>query len=312
MSDEQLADSGQCIGEYEIQAQQAMRPGVAIYAAQARGQQTPAHFLLATADEGADRFKRQMELLAQLAHPGIPQVLETGVTPQKQPYAIVADVSGTALAERLTGSAPFTPIEALQLARQLAEILSVLHPAGIIHQDLRPEHILLDNEGQAHLLHLGLAGEKRPFDPHSPSLDYAAPEQQKGHPATSQSNIYSLGVILYHLLAGEPPPLPQSHWNVFHRDQPHLPLPLHEVKEGLTEETYNVVKTCLYSHEWGRYQTTDKLLTALDQALAAEQAALERPSGWLARLAPRQRYLVAGAGLLLLLALIAGIVFLLN
>lgn len=309
MSDERY--SGQQIGLYEIQAQRELRHGIAIYAAQDGQQDTSVLFLLATIEEGADRFKRQMELLAQLKHPGIPQVLETGVTPQKQPYAFVAIAPGTLLSERLAGNEPYPPLEALRLARQVAEILTVLHPAGIVHQDLRPDHILLGDDGQARLLFLGLMGEKRPFNPESAFLDYAAPEQQEGHPANSQSNIYSLGVILYELLAGHLPPLPQSHWDVFHRDEPRPAVPLAEVKTDLTEATYRVVKQCLYFQEWGRYETAEKLLAALDEALAAEQWALEHPPGWFARLSRGQLYLGVGLVILLLL-LIVGLFLWLN
>ena len=311
MSKNELDYSGQYIGDYTIMAQREVRQDVVIFAAQEQRQQTPASFFLATGETEADRFKRQMALLAQLDHPGIPQVLQSGVTAQKQPYAIVADIAGTTLAERLTSGESFSPLAALGLARQLAEILRVLHPAGIIHQDLRPEQILLGEDGGARLLYLGLMGEKRPFNPHNPTLDYAAPEQQAGQPASSQSNIYSLGVILYHLLAGEAPPLAQSQWDVFHQDDPHLPLPLNEQKPGLTAETYAVVKTCLYFQEWGRYETAGKLLEALDRALAAEQWALDTPPGWFAQLSRRQLYLGIGLVIFLLL-LIGGLFFWLN
>lgn len=311
MSEKDLGYSGQRIGEYQIQAQREVRHGVAIYAAQERQQQTPVLFMVAASEEGADRFKRQMELLAQLDHPGIPPVLETGVTPQKQPYAFVAAVPGTSLTERLAAGEPFTPLEALHLARRLTEILCVLHPAGIIHQDLRPDHILLDDD-QPHLLYLGLAGEKRPFDPTASSLDYAAPEQQEGQPANSQSNIYSLGIILYELLSGQRPLLPRSQWDVFHQDQPRLAFPLDEVKAGLSAATYTVVKKCLYFQEWGRYETADKLLSALDRAIAAEQWALDNPPSRFKQLSQRQLYLGAGIGVILLLALIGGAILLLS
>jgi serine/threonine protein kinase len=308
MSEKQTDYTGQRIGEYEILAHRETHHGIALYAAQERQQQTPALLYLAIADDGADRFKRQVSLLSQLSHPGIPPVLETGVTAQKQPYAIVTELRGTLLAERLAAAEPYSVLEALRLVQQVTEILSVLHPAGIIHQDLRPEYILLGEDGQPRLLHLGLAGEKRPFDPTASTADYAAPEQQEGHPANSQSNIYSLGVILYELLAGQRPPLPQSQWDVFHRDEPRLPLPLAEVKSGLTEATYRVVKQCLHFQEWGRYETAEQLLAALEEALAAEQWALDNPPGWFAQLSRRQLYL--GVGLVIFLLLLIGGLFL--
>ncbi len=172
----------------------------------------------------ADRFRRRAETLAQLEHEAILPLLDYGMD-GKRPYAVMAHFPGQFLAEQLKSAAPPEPgnkakvITSLNLVKRLAEGLAVSHPTGIIHHDLRPENLYLDEAGQPYLLDLVIPPTPplaTQLDNAPPTeLDYQSPEQLAGKALSGRSNIYSLGILMYRLLAGQLPPLPVSEWDIF-------------------------------------------------------------------------------------------------
>ena len=229
----------------------------------------------------ADRFRRRAETLAQLEHDVIPPLLDYGMD-GKRPYAIMAHLPGQFLAERLESSPKPDPqdkakiVESLKLVKQLAEAVAITHPAGLIHHDLRPENIYLDESGQPHLLDLVVP-------PTSPAtmqldaepitkLDYQSPEQLAGKALSGRSNIYSLGILLYRLLAGDQPTLPVSEWDIFEHKGLVREVPLNQVQPGLTAATYKAVQDSIWQKEWSRFETINAQIRAIDHALTEESA----------------------------------------
>jgi serine/threonine protein kinase len=95
-------------------------------------------------------------------------------------------------------------------------------------------------------------------------LDYRSPEQLAGKTLSGRSNVFSLGVLLYRLLAGQLPPLPVSEWDIFEHKGTAREMPLNELRPGLTEATYTAVRDSIWQKEWSRYET------AADQQKALE------------------------------------------
>jgi predicted Ser/Thr protein kinase len=158
-----------------------------------------------------ERFRVEAEAAARLDHRGIVPVYEVGDV-QGRPYFSMKYIDGTTLSQRLT-LGPLPPREAAQLLADIARAIHFAHERGVLHRDLKPSNILLDHWGRGHVTDFGLAKQIS----EAASLTrtgavigtpaYMAPEQAAG--ARGQvgppSDVYSLGVILYHMLTGRPP-----------------------------------------------------------------------------------------------------------
>ena len=159
------------------------------------------------------RFERERQILAQLEHPGIARLLDGGSTAGGQPYFIMEYVDGLPLLEFCRRGA-LGVSERLLLFLQIADAVGYAHRRLIVHRDLKPGNILVTAEGQVKLLDFGLGqmiGGQQPGDeitqagpaPMTPA--YASPEQIRGESYTVAGDVYSLGVILFELLAGRRP-----------------------------------------------------------------------------------------------------------
>lgn len=158
-------------------------------------------------------LKRESDILASLNHPGIARLYEAGVTPQGRPWLAMEYVQGTPLDQY----AKDLDIKArLDLFLQVARAMAFAHAHLVLHRDLKPSNILVDPQGNTHLLDFG-AGKMFDNEVDSDSTvtrlwgtramtpDYASPEQLLSEPLTVATDIYSLGVVLYELLSGRRP-----------------------------------------------------------------------------------------------------------
>ncbi len=237
------------------------------------------------------RFQREAQTTARLFHPNLVQVFSAGVTPAEQPYLVMQYIEGGTLSDYLRRLANqeqwVTAVYALSIIRQVADALGVAHQAGVIHRDIKPSNILLRGDGTPVLTDLGIAAVQMETTkltqtggiigtPH-----YMAPEQGSGKGVDARSDIYSLGIILYELLSGKLPFEADSPWGVIHQHIYEQPPALPQLRPGLAVQTYQVVETCLQKDPARRYQTTQELVAALDQALAAEGAETDKvPGTW--------------------------------
>ncbi len=170
---------------------------------------------------GAERFRREGEILARLQHPHIARLLDAGVTPGGQPYLVIELVEGQRIdlhcdAQRLS-------IEArLALFDDVLAAAAHAHTHGVIHRDLKPGNILVTADGTVKLLDFGIAKllDEDLGSAESTELtreggraltpEYAAPEQLRGEGVTTATDVYALGVLLYQLLCGCHPTAPQG------------------------------------------------------------------------------------------------------
>ncbi len=179
------------------------------------------------------RFRREARAAAALLYEGICPVFDYGVQ-DGIPFITMAYIEGQSLAQLLRQKEPLDTLKAVDQVRQVALALAEAHRQGILHRDLKPSNIMLDGQGRPKVVDFGLArGEDdlaltHPGEtPGTPQ--YMSPEQVQGQPLTAASDIFSLGVILYQLLAGRLPfagtSLAQLTYQIVHTDpEPLFPL----------------------------------------------------------------------------------------
>ena len=235
--------------------------------------------MLAQDKQFVKRFQREALTVAKLDHPNIVQIYSTGLTPFGQPYLAMQYVDGGSLRDllrRWKDQGKVAPAaQSLAIIRQLAGALDVAHRANIVHRDLKPSNVLIRSDGTPVLVDLGIAaitgGDKLTQTgslmgtPH-----YMSPEQIRGVKVDGRSDLYSLGVILYELLAGIRPFEADESIAILHKHVYEAPVPLGNIRRDLTPQTQKLVATCLEKDPDQRYQTAAELITAIDRALAAE------------------------------------------
>ena len=160
------------------------------------------------------RFRQERQILARFQHPNIATVLDGGTTEDGQPYLVMEYVEGQPITDFCAAQGMGTR-ERLVLFRTVCGAVQYAHQNLVVHRDIKPANVLVDGHGAAKLLDFGIAKllasgvepELAPTATVLPMLtpEYASPEQVKGQPVTTASDVYSLGVLLYELLAGRRP-----------------------------------------------------------------------------------------------------------
>ena len=160
------------------------------------------------------RFRQERQILARFQHPNVATVLDGGTTEDGQPYLVMEFVEGQPITDFCAARGMGTR-ERLVLFRTVCGAVQYAHQNLVVHRDIKPANVLVDGHGAAKLLDFGIAKllasgvepEQAPTATVLPMMtpEYASPEQVKGQTVTTASDVYSLGVLLYELLAGRRP-----------------------------------------------------------------------------------------------------------
>jgi Tfp pilus assembly protein PilF/tRNA A-37 threonylcarbamoyl transferase component Bud32 len=232
------------------------------------------------------RFRREIQLARKVTHPNVCRIFDSfqhhaGDTP----IAVLSMelLQGQTLAEDLKKKGRLTVVEALPLAQQIIDGLNAVHAAGIIHRDLKPSNLILVPDGPGYhvkITDFGIAG-RLPENPLHPTLtqtnnmlgtpDYMAPEQLENGHATIQSDIYSLGLVLYEMVTGSKPFSGSGAWKRLY-EPARLPSRLSSHLPGHWSRT---ILCCLERDRGKRPSSAVEVLTLLTTPL---------PRRWLAKL----------------------------
>jgi serine/threonine-protein kinase len=181
------------------------------------------------------RFRAEARYAASLSHPGITRVFNYGEnSPLGGPYLVMELVNGEPLSQILERVGRLSAYNTMDVVAQAARALDVAHNAGIVHRDIKPGNLLIMGDGTTKITDFGIAKARESGDPHLTATGivmgtamYVSPEQATGAPVTGASDIYSLGVVAYECLAGEPPFVAEQPLAIaiMHKHDPVPPLP---------------------------------------------------------------------------------------
>jgi hypothetical protein len=223
------------------------------------------------------RFQREAELLARCDRiPGIVKVHSFGESADGSLFMILDFIDGPSLDHVLSEKEKLGPIEAARIARDVARALGAVHKLGIIHRDVKPGNILVDAQGNPWLTDFGLAAARdlsrlTRTGAFLGTVAYCSPEQADGTPCTATADVYSLGCVLFHALAGEPPIVADS--TVAHMANLAMDEPLRDVREvepRVPSALASILARALEKAPADRYADGNALADDLERFLAGD------------------------------------------
>jgi len=234
---------------------------------------------------GTERFLREIRLAARLQHPHILSVYDSGETAGRL-WFTMPFIEGESLRDRLRREGQLSIGDAVRITREAALALDFAHRRGAVHRDIKPENILLA-DGQALVADFGIAralgsGDERLTETGltlgTPA--YMSPEQAAGDKTLdARTDIYSLGIVLYEMLAGEPPFAAPTAQAMIARRMLESPKPLTELRETVPEGVAAAVARALAKAPADRFATAAEFARALEEGSARTAAVPAPPTG---------------------------------
>lgn len=267
---------GQTLGQYQILGEIAKGGMSTVYRAKqmSMGREVAIKVLpsaLMHDSNFAERFLREVDIIARLQHPHILPVYDFGEQ-DEMPYIVMAYIRGGTLSEKIKQQGPLSLPEVTRIVRQVADALDYAHSKGIIHRDFKPSNILLDEQGNTYLADFGLAKltEAQHQITGTAMLGtpaYMAPEQASSSDLTPAADVYAMGITVFQMLTGRVP-FETGHPMAVLLAHATQPVPdITAIRQTLTEDTQNVINLALAKTVEGRYPTPGTFAEALIAAL---------------------------------------------
>lgn len=288
------------------------------------------HRNLAENPEQLERFGREARAVARLNHPNIVQVIDAGEH-DDTPFIVFEYVAGETLKERVQRAGRLPVTEAVAYAIEIARALGAAHERGIVHRDVKPQNVMINEDGQAKVTDFGIA---RSVEEHGltadgrvlGTTDYVSPEQAMGHDVDGQSDIYSLGIVLYEMLIGDIPFHGENQIAVAMKHVREEIPDVQQLRPSIGTALAAVVDRATAKPLDVRYASTEELVADLEDVLTIEAGRRGETTGEAtavfrslpqaqrnrANLRPGKRTVIGVAVLLVVAALAVGVVLLTN
>jgi serine/threonine protein kinase/Tfp pilus assembly protein PilF len=259
--------------------------------------------------ETVERFKNELKFARRIAHRNVCKMYDLNEG-EKILYITMEYVKGEDLKSLIRRKGKFAEKEAVGLAKQVCEGLAEAHALGVIHRDLKPQNIMMDEKGGAKVMDFGIARSiEAPGVTQTGMMigtpDYISPEQAEGEKADQRSDIYSLGAILYEMVTGKVPFKGDTALSVAIKHKTQAPHDPKKLNPELSADLSRLILTCMEKDPERRYQTARELLTDLDKI----EKGIPIAEGAHRKKKPKIRWktvLIYGGAALLLVLLVAG------
>ncbi|MCJ0895089.1 Stk1 family PASTA domain-containing Ser/Thr kinase [Rhodococcus sp. ARC_M5] len=227
------------------------------------------------------RFRREAQNAAALNHPAIVAVYDTGEAETEAgplPFIVMEYVDGDTLRDIVRAEGPMAPRRAMEVIADVCAALDFSHRNGIVHRDVKPANIMINNAGAVKVMDFGIA--RAIADSSSPmtqtaavigTAQYLSPEQARGEQVDARSDVYSLGCVLFEILTGEPPftgdsPVAVAYQHV--REDPQLPS---LVNDAVPRELDSIILKAMAKNPANRYQSAAEMRTDLVRVLGGQR-----------------------------------------
>lgn len=229
---------------------------------------------LPPADAANRRLIREAQAASTLDHPNIQAVYEVGETADGRPYIAMAHYEGETLQARIARG-PLPLDAAIDIARQIADGLAAAHARNIVHRDIKPGNVIVTPDGVVKIVDFGVASiasqELMLPDGARGTVAYMSPEQARGAPVDARTDLWSLGVVLYEMIAGERPFRGEDREALLLAIRQEVPEPIERLRPDVPLPLARVIGQCLAREPDRRYQTAAEL--------RGDLASLQRASG---------------------------------
>ncbi len=219
-------------------------------------------------DEMVERFRRESKAAAKLSHPNIIDIYDVGESGEIY-YFVMKYIAGETLQKKLQREKKIPPADAIYIVQQVADALSYAHEHNVIHRDIKPANIMLDEYGKPVLMDFGIArvqfgGQLTRTGTVMGTPHYLSPEQPLGKAVDGRSDLYSLGIVFYEMLAGRVPFHDDSAIALIYKHINEAAPPLQEVVPELPQELCTIVHTMIEKLPENRFQSASEVIEVLD------------------------------------------------
>ena len=219
-----------------------------------------------------ERFRREAQAAAGLQHPNVVGVYDRGSFDDTY-YIAMEYLPGQTLKQLIRREAPLDPVRAIDLTLQILRAARFAHRRGVIHRDLKPQNVIVDDSDHAKVTDFGIARAGASDMTETGSImgtaQYLSPEQAQGHAVSEQSDLYSIGIVLYEMLTGRLPFDAEAAVTIALKHVSESPAPPSSINPGIPPELEQVVLWTLNKDPADRPADADQLMGALEQCKAA-------------------------------------------
>jgi eukaryotic-like serine/threonine-protein kinase len=219
-----------------------------------------------------ERFRREASSAAGLQHPGIVGIFDRGEWDGTY-YIAMEYIEGHTLKEIVRDRGPAPPEAAIDIAIQILRAVRFAHRRGVVHRDIKPQNVMVDDEGRVKVTDFGIARAGASDMTETGSImgtaQYLSPEQAQGRPVDARSDLYSIGIVLYEMLTGRVPFDAESAVTVALKQVSEEPVPPSQVNPDVSPALEAVVLRAMEKDPRRRFADADEFITALEAARTA-------------------------------------------